>query len=232
MFGKNLFGRFLVLVLLCTSLCFYFNTGNDKKTFVTSSPSDEIPDIFTEDYDAPIYIDEDSDFDSYGFPGTGTEEDPFIIENKLFMSVETLNGIEIHNTTKYFLIRDCSFDNMGCGIEIVRVANHTAVVAHNDFQNSIIATIFVRNTSFARVENNTGIFDHGGIGIQYCSNILVSNNNFYGGISPGRITEMGISVLASTQIVVRNNSINNFNEGIHVWKGRDCLIEENTIVNT
>jgi len=38
--------------------------------------------------------------------------------------------------------------------------------------------------------------------------------------------------MESNQTVVRNNSINNFNQGIRVWRGRDCLIETNTIVNT
>ena len=231
MHEKNLVGRFLVLVLLCTSFCLYF-TGNDNVTFITCSTSYEIPNIFAEDYDVPIFIDEDSDFDSYGFPGNGSQTNPYIIENKHFMSVETLNGIEIHNTTKYFLIRDCSFDNMGYGITIIRVANHTALVVHNEFQNSIYATILVRNTSYARVENNTGTNDCGGIGVKYCSNLFICNNYYYGGMSLGRFISSGISVLESNQIIVRNNSINNFNKGIHIWRILDCLIEENTIVNT
>ena len=231
MHGKNLVKRFLVLVLLCTSFCFYF-TGNDNIAFSASSTNCEIPNIFTEDYDVPIYIDEDSDFDSYGFPGNGSQSNPYTIENKHFMSVETYNGIEIHNTTKYFIIRDCTFDNMGFGIEIVRVANHTAIVANNEFKNSIYATILVRNTSYARVENNTGTNDRGGIGIKYCSNLFICNNYYYGGMSLGRFISSGISVLESNQIIVRNNSINNFNKGIHIWRILDCLIEENTIVNT
>ncbi|MBY8995157.1 MAG: right-handed parallel beta-helix repeat-containing protein [Candidatus Heimdallarchaeota archaeon] len=231
MLGKNLFGRFLVLILICTSFSLSINTGNDKKAFVTSSPSDEIPLIVTEDYDAPIYIDEDSDFDSYGFPGNGLQSNPYIIENKHFMSVEYLNGIEIHNTTKHFLIRDCSFDNMDYGILIVRVANHTATVAYNEFQNDFSAAISIHETHHALIENNTGRLNHGGIGIHDCTHILISNNNFYGGISLGRITVGGIFVMRSNHSIIRNNSLNNFNQGIHVWKSFNCLIEENTIVN-
>lgn len=232
MLGKNLFRRFLVLVLLCTSFCFYFNTGNDNVTFIASSTNYEIPDIIIEDYDVPIFIDEDSDFDSYGFPGNGLQTNPYIIENKNFMSVETYNGIEIHNTTKYFLIRDCSFDNMGIGILIVRVANHTAKVAYNEFQYDIYAAISIKETHHALIENNTGRYGNGGIGIRQCTHIIARNNYFYGGILLGRTTIGGIFVMESNNSIIRNNSINNFNEGIHVWKANECILESNTIVNT
>lgn len=231
MLAKNLMGRFLVLILICTSFSLSINTGNEKNIFVTSSPSDEVPLIVAEDYDTPIYIDEDSDFDSYGFPGNGLQSNPYIIENKHFMSVEYLNGIEIHNTTKHFLIRDCFFDNMDHGILIVRAANHTATIAYNEFQNDFSAAISIHETHHALIENNTGRLNHGGIGIHQCTHIIVSNNNFYGGISLARITLGGIFVMGSNHSIIRNNSINNFNQGIHVWKSFDCLIEENTIVN-
>jgi len=231
MHGKNLIERFLVLILLCTSFYLYF-TGNDNVTVIASPTSYEIPNIITEDYDVPIYIDEDSDFVSHGFPGNGSQTNPYIIENKNFMSVETWNGIEIHNTTKHFLIRECSFDNMGVGILIVRVANQTATVAYNDFQYDIYAAISIQETHHAQIENNTGRYDNGGIGIRRCTHINVSNNYFYGGIILGRTTIGGIFVMESNHSIIRNNSINNFNEGIHVWKANECILERNTIVNT
>lgn len=47
----------------------------------------------------PIYINADSGFASKGFPGSGTKEDPYRIENlRIKTDASNRNGIEIRNT--------------------------------------------------------------------------------------------------------------------------------------
>ncbi|TFG09603.1 hypothetical protein EU538_04550 [Candidatus Thorarchaeota archaeon] len=53
----------------------------------------------------PILIESDSDFSSQGFSGSGTEQDPYIIENLEIHSAEEC--IEVRNTSSYFIIRNC-----------------------------------------------------------------------------------------------------------------------------
>jgi len=55
----------------------------------------------------PIEITSDEDF--LAFPGSGTYEDPYLIENYNITS-STSFGIHITSTTKHFLIRNCYID--------------------------------------------------------------------------------------------------------------------------
>ncbi|MFQ5980459.1 MAG: right-handed parallel beta-helix repeat-containing protein [Candidatus Heimdallarchaeota archaeon] len=75
----------------------------------------------------PIYIDEDSDFAAYGFPGDGSESNPYVIENyNIFNSTATL--IHVENTTVHFEIRDNNLngiDGSNDGIFLSRVVNGT-----------------------------------------------------------------------------------------------------------
>ncbi|MCK5409911.1 MAG: hypothetical protein KAJ30_06560, partial [Candidatus Heimdallarchaeota archaeon] len=53
-----------------------------------------------------IYINELDDFIEYGFPGNGSEENPFIIENYEISNLD-VHGIAIYNVDQYFIIRNC-----------------------------------------------------------------------------------------------------------------------------
>ena len=51
-----------------------------------------------------ITIDSDSDFINYGFPGSGTTEDPYLIQ-RLNITASSGDLIAIHNTQVFFIIR-------------------------------------------------------------------------------------------------------------------------------
>ena len=53
-----------------------------------------------------INIISDNNFTDYRFPGSGTSEDPYIIEGYRIEN-ENKYGIQINSTTKYFIIRNC-----------------------------------------------------------------------------------------------------------------------------
>ena len=59
-----------------------------------------------------ILINSDDDFIKYEFPGAGSFEDPFIIEDRVLGANESFIknwyiGLEVINTTKNFVIRNC-----------------------------------------------------------------------------------------------------------------------------
>jgi hypothetical protein len=53
----------------------------------------------------PIVIHNNSDFSDQGWPGSGTFDDPYVIEG--FNITDNATGISIRNTTVYFEIRNC-----------------------------------------------------------------------------------------------------------------------------
>ncbi|MHA2133673.1 MAG: right-handed parallel beta-helix repeat-containing protein [Candidatus Thorarchaeota archaeon] len=55
----------------------------------------------------PFVIDGDADFDSQGWPGSGTEGDPYIIAGLRIVADLDMICISIMNTDLYFVIRDC-----------------------------------------------------------------------------------------------------------------------------
>ena len=57
----------------------------------------------------PIYINTDDGFESLGFAGSGTKNNPYIIENLWIQPASDSDeaAIRIHYTTKHFVIRNC-----------------------------------------------------------------------------------------------------------------------------
>ncbi|MEM4734541.1 MAG: hypothetical protein QXS20_02400 [Candidatus Thorarchaeota archaeon] len=54
----------------------------------------------------PVYVTSDMDFVVQGWPGNGTESDPFVIEG-LDIATSGTTCITVQNTTAYFEIRGC-----------------------------------------------------------------------------------------------------------------------------
>ena len=106
-----------------------------------------------------IFISNDGDFTSQGFPGSGTQNDPYIIEG---YSINGSSGdlISISSTTSYFIIRNNILDGSN-------VANRG---------------IFFFNVTFAIIENNT-IYDNTvqQIEIDASSYNTIATNNISGG---------------------------------------------------
>ena len=69
-----------------------------------------------------IFIQSDDDFEVLGFSGSGTEVDPYLIENLEIMPGTFYDNIEIMNTTKHFIIRNCHLKNGYIGITVRDVA--------------------------------------------------------------------------------------------------------------
>lgn len=94
--------------------------------------------------------------------GSGTENDPYIIENWIISAGEA-HGIEIRNTTAYFVIQNCLIEN-GRG--------------------KFNAGIYLHNVTNGKVINNTSKKNEYGIYLRFSNNNIISNNtcknDYYG----------------------------------------------------
>jgi len=123
----------------------------------------------------PISIVNDENFTDYGFQGTGTEEDPFIIENYNITTLDSIS-IYIHGTSKYFIIRNCYLQSECYGMLISSVVNETASIINNICNNNNNNGIYIHNSHDSRLENNTCNNNVDGITLEYTWNTTVKNN--------------------------------------------------------
>jgi hypothetical protein len=94
----------ITTVLLLFGSIIVFHPGNPDGIEPSREPTDP-----------PIRIDSDTDLESQatanGWPGSGTESDPFIIENYTIEGTDEGYCIYIGNTTNHFVIRNCTVSN-------------------------------------------------------------------------------------------------------------------------
>ncbi len=95
---------------------------------------------------APIFIQDDSQFDpAHGVTGgSGTQSDPYVIENYTIDGNGTA-AIYIFNTTKYLLIRSCEVYNGSSGIRIEKAKN---VIVENVSAHDNTYGVFVYNATY------------------------------------------------------------------------------------
>jgi hypothetical protein len=143
----------------------------------------------------PIYIDGDDNFTSVNgvVAGSGTPEDPYAIENWEIYAWNA-NGIEVRNTTAYFVIRGCYvYGGRDNGFDGIRFDNVT---------NGRIDTV--------RSENNYH-------GVNYLSSInnLIVNSSFKNNTYGIRLVE------SDNNRIYHNNLMNNANQahdnGANYW---------------
>ena len=152
----------------------------------------------------PIIITSDSDFSV--FSGSGTLEEPYVIEG-LNITTSEKYGISVSLTTKHFVIRDCYIDATNAGITIEMVAEGTTVLINN---------ICTRN------ENSNGA----GIQIAFSNKVglrdnICNDNEAY-----------GILLFFSYELILYQNTCNNNGmNGIVAVYANNSLFSDNVCNN-
>lgn len=190
----------------------------------------------------PISILGDSTFDSYGFPGSGSPTEPYLIEN---LFIETTGvGIEIKSTTKYFKIQYCTIVSSDKCIFINSVATGTVTIAFNILTSVENEGISIMNGCHeSTIKNNIIVANWTALDLFNCDESLISGNNFsdsrqglyledsdYCLIKDNTISNNGFGMLVafSTHATITNNHvINNTLEGIATDSGDDSVIANN-----
>ncbi len=212
------------IFLLILTLSIYASNVNVQ---ITAEENDYRPPSLELTPHESIEIISDDNFTDYGFLGTGTAEDPYIIEGLEIITTE-YTGIYIYNTTNYFIIRNCYVDAIYDGIYIDNVADGTATVSNNTCSNNVHDGIKLDSSINSTISNNIcGNNDYGGINLyrsdhSIISNNTCSNNNHYGirlphsgnsTISNNTFTNCGLYIYEYTidaylSYVIENNWVN------------------------
>jgi len=185
-----------------------------------------------------MIITQNEDFNEYRLPGIGTKEDPYRIEN---YNKNDFNRIEISDTTKFFIIKNCEFVCISEEtIAITNVASETAIIYNNNFnQEKYLAGNYIHITDSPNcsILNNRffsiyEVFTMSGLQIENSSSTNICGNymnSLYEGIILehsdfsnisnnnfifGSMEDNAIKVYRSNNVSITENSIHNAYTGI------------------
>jgi len=134
--------------------------------------------------------------------GSGSQSDPYVIENWVINAKGYDYGIRVVNTTKYFVIRNCLvYGSFRYGIYLYNVSN--ALVTDNRVENNTYGLYMYLTSNSTIIYNNVSGNNYG-VYIAYShDNVLVGNNIV-------KNTDYGVYLINSyNNIIVYNNFIGN-----------------------
>ncbi len=151
-----------------------------------------------------IEITSDEDFLKYDLSGTGTENNPYIIEDFYIKPKSNDNGISVSSVTKYFTIRNC-------------------IIEKPDKNTESFIGINIENLPYkiAKISNNTLLKGDYGIRIFNSDGVIIFNNYLYN-------CSIGIGVTDDSYgCRIRSNTIENGVVGIHLDDAQSSHVEDN-----
>lgn len=151
---------------------------------------------------SPVTIEDDNDFNTHGFQGSGTAEDPYLISN---LWIEGENGIIISNVNSHFVIADC----------ILWTQTGVSIENAQDFT--------IQNTEFRQYDGADGIM------IYDCDDFLIRNITIYPESTDYYSYEIGIWATDSSNGIIDNCSVTNCAIGVGVSSGNNITITDNSI---
>jgi parallel beta-helix repeat protein len=156
--------------------------------------------------------------------GSGTENDPYIIEN-WHINASSANGVKITNTTTYFVIRNCLVDNGKnyYGIYLDNVVN--GKVENCKIENNVMGVLLLYSNNNTILGNNIEN-NHPGIALRYSGFNTISGNTI-------RYNSSGIDLGqgSNNNIISNNIAENNEYDGIVFYYAENNLISSNILQN-
>ncbi|MFW9838898.1 MAG: NosD domain-containing protein [Candidatus Thorarchaeota archaeon] len=203
-----------------------FSISSIGKESEYNSSRDEIidqPRLVSYSPHQPIIIRNDSDFDSQGWPGLGTQGSPYIIED---LNITTsVTSISVANTSKFFVIRDCWLSGSG-------VVWGNGVVTFDNVSHGTIST-----SNISAIHSAITIYDSANCsftGNQLRSQVLGFlaynlNNSVFSGNSQGHSNiQFPIHVQYTSGLTIRDNLFSDVTaDAIRLAFGFDCTVEDN-----
>ncbi|RKX37649.1 MAG: hypothetical protein DRP20_04400, partial [Thermotogae bacterium] len=182
-----------------------------------------------------IRIDSDADFAvqaaSNGWPGSGTESDPYVISGLEIDANGNGSAIYIGNTTVYFVVENSYLHNAsykswpyftGAGIILYNVQN--GVLLNNNCSSNGRYGIHLYSSINNTVENNICVDDDSGIYLYGSSTYNRLKNNTC------KDDSHAIYLWESTHNIIENNNCSSSNEGIYFQRDSNYnIIRNNTV---
>ena len=212
---------FLIL-LLCGVPNFQVAGVNETPASTVSVKSINIIDIPTQGID----IENDTAFTTYGFLGDGSVATPYLIENYTISTNNQSIGIQIKNTAKSFIIKNCTLTSVGgiypYGISVSSVTSSVIRIENNTVINANATAIWIEQSNNAVIQNNTFNNNVAGIALIQANNTIVSHNT-------GRYNnQSAIFTLNSYNLVISSNTFDyNGGDNIGIGWGNNITINEN-----
>ncbi|MFX1365806.1 MAG: nitrous oxide reductase family maturation protein NosD [Promethearchaeota archaeon] len=219
--------RKIVFSLMIISLIFSSTWFMLSMSYVKSSTRSKL--IFISDpIDPPIEISSDNDFLLYNFPGLGTEEDPYRLENLNIITSHSY-GIIVQNITKCILIQNNKITTSYRCIGIFHTSPGTVIIANNtcigpEFELYQLG-IFVGDSPYIKILNNTCSNFYNGIDINDSPHSLIENNVFSKNHAGIRIENR-----VHYSKIISNLIVNNL-DGMYITNSREILFENNIVRN-
>ncbi|MHA1857906.1 MAG: right-handed parallel beta-helix repeat-containing protein [Candidatus Thorarchaeota archaeon] len=236
---------FLILVLLVLGAPKTASIREHNGLMTSGAGSFDLADAATH---SPIVIDGDDDLKAQGWPGNGTEADPYVIEDLIIETSETC--ISLSNTRAFLVIRSCTLRNVnqfarsGTGISLtnvtnVRVENCTILDKHSGVKSessspccnvSIVSTTcehisypFTLQCDNLTIDNCSVADASYGISLSDSGNCTVSNSVV------SDCDHYGIYVTGLTSFVITGNRVSECGGGIDVYFGNNGTVALNIV---
>lgn len=227
-----------VTIFLLVLLCFANFTSSLHSETLSNKIQPVTHDIVIPSQHRPVSIRSDSDFETQGWPGNGSVNNPFRIEN---LSFETSGRfyylINIENVSSHFVIQNCRFSlppqHSGVGVSLREVSNGRII--NSEFTHlskgifsDTVSNVTIANCSFkyssegiyfwksneVQISNNTFLHSYQGLQFELVVNSTVTNNTFL-------FNDGGIWIYNSSECNLTSNFIA-YNREIGVELGYDC----------
>lgn len=169
----------------------------------------------------PINIDSSKDLRK--FPGSGSVDDPYIIEGFIFENSRK-NLIQIQYTDVYIIVRNNVFNGLNSGNVNVLINNAQHVTVESNEMSSNDYSVMVSNSFDININSNSiSNTVNDGILLENVDSFSVSSNNV-------TQTSNGIVINNSSDGIVSNNLVfSNSGIGMTLAYSTDILVSRNTI---
>jgi len=189
--------------------------------------SDNVHSSLTEVIDWFIEILSDDDFETQGWPGSGTLEDPYRIENLRMLALRSFSPcIEIKDTTAYFIISNCDFAGEDIedhsGINLWNVTN--GQILNNTFTHCRYG-IYGRQVYSSVIANNTFRDSWRGVFLEHAEHTIVTQNIFEN-------NDEGTIIYRSYFTIFENNTLQNNINGLWIeYRSNETEVRWNTFID-
>ena len=187
-----------VLVLIFSLLIFFgavsINAQIEYKDYVNSPP---------------ITIYSNADFANYGILGSGTESDPYVIENYNITGSGAYGIMIGDGVSAYFVIRNCLINGFDAGIIVSGASTPLVIIEDNIIYASNNGIGVASTYQMAYIFRNTIIGATEGIAVVDSTEVAIVNNTITGG-------NFGINLATIERGLILNNTINVEQWGISI----------------
>lgn len=249
---KFLFSSGILLILFSITVLSHsqevFSSQNESSELITVNDLVPIPDII---------ITHDDNFTIYASSGTGTPDDPYIIENYNVTSGGPwgimINGTVSGQITVNFIIRNCWITALEVCILIIDAYPSLVTIDNCTCVNTVagdgLGIHLVRCDGATLINNECNYNFHTGIRVDYCSSMWVENNTCFQNGDEGLYVDNGSgngmfkrntllenghygidNQVSDSNTYVYNTIENNVNIGFAVVSSQYLVIENNTII--